>query len=166
MFFKKYGDVIVSVFYLLLATAVIVMARALPKSAIISIGPEFMPTVIGVFTLILALILLVTSLKDFKSNAAKLAAGEAIEAVDYKRVISSFIVIIAYVMILQPIGFIVSTIVYLPLQMFILAPADKRSVKDIIQLIILAVIFTLVVFFLFRYGFKIILPTGIFTINL
>lgn len=166
MFFKKYGDIVVSVFYLVLAIAIIIMARMLPVSAVTSLGPDFMPNVIGIVTLILAAILLVTSIKNFKSNLAEAeAAGEKDES-DYKRVLSSFIVVLAYVMILKPVGFIISTIVYLPVQMFILSPVDQRNGKSAVKLTILSVIFTLVVFFLFRYGFKIILPSGIFTINL
>ena len=67
---------------------------------------------------------------------------------------------------LQPVGFILSTMVYLLLQMLVLSPDDERDPKHIIRLVIIDVIFTLVVFFLFRYGFKIVLPAGIFTINL
>ena len=165
MFFKKYGDIVVSVFYVILAAAIIVMAMMLPKSAVMDIGPDFMPLVIGSVTLILAIWLLVLSVKNFKANA-KLAEMAEIEECDYKRVISSFIVILAYVMILKPIGFIISTILYLPIQMFILSPADERDGKSIVKLTLITVIFTMVVFFLFRYGFKIILPAGIFTINL
>ena len=47
-----------------------------------------------------------------------------------------------------------------------LTPEDKRGKKDIMMLLIIDVIFTMAVFFLFRYGFKIVLPAGIFTINL
>ncbi|WP_277408829.1 tripartite tricarboxylate transporter TctB family protein [Lacrimispora xylanisolvens] len=88
------------------------------------------------------------------------------EELDYKRMLTSFMLILVYVYLLQPVGFIVTTILYLPLQMYVLAPDEKKTKKDIIQLAVISVIFTFVVFFLFRYGFKIILPAGIFTINL
>ena len=50
--------------------------------------------------------------------------------------------------------------------MYVLADAEHRTRKDIIVLLVIDVIFTIAVFFLFRYGFKIVLPQGIFTINL
>lgn len=162
MFFKKYGDIIVSVFYIILASAITVMARMLPKSTVMEIGPDFMPSVIGCVTLILAVWLLVVSLKNFKTNLV-LAEKAEIEESDYKRVLSSFIVILVYVMILKPIGFMISTIIYLPIQMFILSPTAKRDGKSFMKLTLLSLIFTMVVFSLFRYGFKIILPSGIFT---
>ena len=66
----------------------------------------------------------------------------------------------------QLVGFVISMLVYLMAQMIVLFADDKRTKADIIKLAVLNVVFTLVVFFLFRYGFKIVLPAGIFTINL
>ena len=85
---------------------------------------------------------------------------------DYKRVLSSIILVLIYVFLLKPVGFIITTIVYLLLQMLVLSPDEERDTKHIVRLVVIDVIFTFVVFFLFRYGFKIVLPAGIFTINL
>lgn len=165
MFIKKYGDIIVAVFFMALSAIMMIMAKMLPKSAVMEIGPDFMPMCVGSLTFILAAALLILSLKNLKTNIAEVEAAGP-EELDYKRVLSSFILILVYVYILQPVGFIVSTILYLPVQMLILAPAEKRNKKGIGQLVLIGVIFTMVVFFLFRYGFKIVLPAGIFTINL
>lgn len=165
MFFKKYGDIVVGVFFMALSAIMMAMAQMLPKSKVMEIGPDFMPMVIGGITFVLALILTVLNVKNMKMRAAELE-NTAIDECDYKRVLSSALLVLVYVFILQPVGFIVSTLVYLPLQMLVLSPDDQRGKKQIIQLLIIDVIFTLVVFFLFRYGFKIVLPAGIFTINL
>lgn len=165
MFFKKYGDIVVGVFFMALSVVMMAMAQMLPKSKVMDIGPDFMPMVIGGITFILAAILTVLSVKNMKMRVAEVNASE-IESCDYKRVLLSALLVLVYVFILQPIGFIVSTLVYLPLQMLVLSPDDQRGKKQIIQLVVIDVIFTMVVFFLFRYGFKIILPEGIFTINL
>ena len=165
MFVKKYGDICVSIFFLVVGIALIIGARALPKSAVIDIGPDFMPTVIGVIIVILAAILLAESLKGLKANIAK-AEAEGKDDSDYKRVLLSLILSLIYVFVLQPIGFIISTLVYLFGQIFVLSPDEKRTKKDIILYLVIDVIFVMVVFFLFRYGFKIVLPAGIFTINL
>lgn len=165
MFFKKYGDIVVGVFFMALSAIMMVMAQMLPKSKVMEIGPDFMPMVIGGITFVLALILTVLNVKNRKMRAAELE-NAAIDECDYKRVLLSALLVLVYVFVLQPVGFIVSTLVYLPLQMLVLSPDDQRGKKQIIQLLIIDVIFTLVVFFLFRYGFKIVLPAGIFTINL
>lgn len=165
MFFKKYGDIVVGVFFMALSAIMMVMAQMLPKSKVMEIGPDFMPMVIGGITFVLALILTVLNVKNRKMRAAELE-NATVDECDYKRVLLSALLVLVYVFVLQPVGFIVSTLVYLPLQMLVLSPDDQRGKKQIIQLLIIDVIFTLVVFFLFRYGFKIVLPAGIFTINL
>ena len=120
---------------------------------------------IGVMTFVLAAALVFLNIKNMKIYVAQ-AEAEGPEKADYKRVLTSFIIILVYVFVLKSVGFIISTLVYLPVQMFILAPEERRGKKDVIQLLLTDVLFTFVVFFLFRYGFKIVLPAGIFTINL
>ena len=165
MFIKKYGDIIVGVFFMLLSAAMLVMAKMLPKSTVMDIGPDFMPMCIGVMTFVLAAALVFLNIKNMKIYVAQ-AEAEGPEKADYKRVLTSFIIILVYVFVLKSVGFIFSTLVYLPVQMFILAPEERRGKKNVIQLLLTDVLFTFVVFFLFRYGFKIVLPAGIFTINL
>lgn len=164
MFFRKYGDMIIAIFFIILSFCMIILAKQLPKSAVMEIGPDFMPIVIGILTLVLSLILFIISVREYIKFGD--AIPECKECFDYKSVLFSFLSIFVYIFALQPIGFIISTIIYLPVQMLILAPADKRRKKDIFMLCIISVIFSLAVFILFRYGFKIILPTGIFSINL
>lgn len=160
MFFKKYGDIVVSIFFMVLSAVIILMALQLPKSQVMDIGPDFMPIVISAVSFILAAILLVQSLHRFKRNSAELE-GKAPEQCDYKRVLLSIILVLIYVCVMKPVGFIVSTLAYLVCQMYVLAPDENRTKKDIILLAVISVIFTLVVYFLFRYGFKILMPAGI-----
>ena len=163
MFFRKYGDIVVGIFYAALGAAVIYLAQQLPKSRVMKIGPNFMPLVIGTLILILALMLLFSSIKNFKRNAAKAEAMPA-DTSDYKRVLASLVLVVIYVNILAPVGFILSTLGYLFLQIIVLAPNDRRSAKNIMLYAIIDVVFVLIVFFLFRYGFKIVLPAGIFSL--
>ncbi|GLB28941.1 hypothetical protein LAD12857_08640 [Lacrimispora amygdalina] len=165
MFIKKYGDMIVGGFFMILSAGMMIMAKMLPKSTIMEIGPDFMPMCIGIVTFVLAAALAFFNLKNLKMRTAEAEKMEK-EDLDYKRMLISFILILVYVYLLQPVGFIVTTILYLPFQMYVLAPDEKKTKKDIVQLAVTSVVFTFIVFFLFRYGFKIILPAGIFTINL
>lgn len=165
MFVKKYGDICVSIFYMAVSIVMIIAAKALPKSTVMDIGPDFMPMVVAGVTLFLSVALLITTIANFKKNAAAAEAAGVPEC-DYTRVLLSFIAITIYVFVLQPIGFILCTLVFLPFEMWVLSPSDKRTPKDIGILVAIGVIFTFAVFFLFRYGFKIVLPPGLFTINL
>ena len=127
------------------------------------IGPDFMPMVIGTLILILALMLLFSSIKNFKRNAAKAEAMPS-DTSDYKRVLASLVLVVIYVNILAPVGFIISTLGYLFLQILVLAPDGSRTSKNVMLYALIDVVFVFVVFFLFRYGFKIVLPAGIFSL--
>ncbi|XME03060.1 tripartite tricarboxylate transporter TctB family protein [Lachnospiraceae bacterium C1.1] len=164
MFFKKYGDIVTGIFFSVFSIVMILMAQLLPKSKVMDIGPDFMPTVVGVIMLILSVILLIQSIRSFNSNAESLKDYK--DESDYKRMIMSLILCLFYVYLLQPVGFIITTFVYLILQITVLAPDENRRKKDIIKYSIISLIFTLAVFFLFRYGFVIVLPAGIFTISI
>ena len=74
MFFKKYGDIVVGVFFMVLGALLVILAQALPKSKVMEIGPDFMPTVIGSVTFILAAILTFLSIKNFKMHG-RLSSG-------------------------------------------------------------------------------------------
>lgn len=164
-FFKKFGDLIVSIFYLALGIALIIGGKALPASQVMEIGPDFMPIVVGAICTGLSIILLIMSVgKLRKGEEAKEEDVPEGEVTDYKRVIESLILALAYVNVLKPVGFIISTLAYLLLQIIVLSPDDKRKPKDILLILVIDVVFTFVVYFLFRYAFKIVLPAGIFSL--
>ena len=111
----------------------------------------------------LSIILIVQAIGKLHANKGADEVKEKDES-DYKRVLESLILATIYVNVLKPVGFLISTFVYLTLQMIVLAPNDKRSKKEILKYVIINLVFTVVVFVLFRYGFKIILPSGIIKI--
>lgn len=158
MFIKKYGDIIVGIVYAVLGLALIIAARMLPKSQVMDIGPDFMPTVVGTLILVLSIILLVQAVQELRKNPDK-EVGK--DESDYKRVLLSLILALLYVFLLKPIGFIICTLVYLFCQIYVLAPDSHRTKKDMIMYLIIDVVFTLIVYYLFRIGFKIVLPAGI-----
>ena len=158
MFIKKYGDIIVGIVYAVLGIALIIAARMLPKSQVMDIGPDFMPTVVGTLILVLSIILLVQAVQELRKNPDK-EVGK--DESDYKRVLLSLILALLYVFLLKPIGFIICTLVYLFCQIYVLAPDSYRTKKDMIMYLIIDVVFTLIVYYLFRIGFKIVLPAGI-----
>lgn len=158
MFIKKYGDIIVGIVYAVLGLALIIAARMLPKSQVMEIGPDFMPTVVGALILVLSIILLVQAVQELRKNPDK-EVGK--DESDYKRVLLSLILALLYVFLLKPIGFIICTLVYLFCQIYVLAPDSHRTKKDMIMYLIIDVVFTLIVYYLFRIGFKIVLPAGI-----
>ena len=77
---------------------------------------------------------------------------------DLMAVVLTFAVIIGYILVMPTLGFILSTVLYLFLQMLMLAPADKRNY---VLFAIVAVVFTAIVFVAFRVGLQQLLPRGV-----
>ena len=66
-----------------------------------------------------------------------------------------------YVFVIEPAGFLLSSIVYLFAQITILAPKEKRGIKGIILFAVIAVVVCVAVYFIFRFGLNVMLPAGI-----
>lgn len=71
----------------------------------------------------------------------------------------SFCIILAYVIAVGLLGFVVATIIYLPLQFFALSPAGERRW---LSFVVVSIVTTAVVYAAFTYGFRLILPRGMF----
>lgn len=85
-------------------------------------------------------------------------AGEKLGILEWARVhyeISMLILCVIYVVLIGQIGFMISSALYLLASMMLYSRKETRNVKLIV---LLAVIFSVGVYYVFRYGFHIILP--------
>lgn len=62
---------------------------------------------------------------------------------------------------ISSVGFVISSIVYLFVQILILTPKEKRIPKGIALYAVLSVVFCAVVYVIFRFGLNVMLPAGI-----
>ena len=154
--FRKCRDLIMgavmlalSVFYLIFTQQIKTRPKLTPPYA----GARVIPNLLGIILAVLSVILIVQGWRKLK------APQEAEEkGADVLAVAETFAVIIGYTVLLQPAGFILSTVVYLFAQRMVLAPADKRNP---VLFIIVSVAFTAFVFVAFRIGLQQLLPRGI-----
>ena len=159
MSFKKCRDFVVGIVMLVFSGLYLFFTqqvRTRPKLTPAYANARIVPTLLGVLLAILAVIVLIEGImkmKKAKDEDAKPGAKG-----DVMAVVLTFAVIIGYIMILPELGFCLSTVVFLFLQMLILAPKDKRNYW---LFALVAVIFTAVVFVAFRIGLQQMLPRGI-----
>ena len=66
---------IVGIFFAALGIALIAGAGALPKSKVMEIGPDFMPRLVGIIILVLALLLLFWTVKGLKKHVSEVEAS-------------------------------------------------------------------------------------------
>lgn len=156
MVFKKFGDLITGVFFLVLAVVMFVMASQLPPSLMGGLGSDFMPKVLSVGTAILALFQIRSGIVKMRSYTAQDAPEEY--PPEYARVLATIASFIAYVCLMKPVGFLLTSAVYLFVQMLILAPKEKRNY---LLFAVISVVFSVVVYFVFRNALNVMLPAGI-----
>lgn len=95
--------------------------------------------------------------------AARKADGKPLEKEkrDMLTVGKTAALIVIYIALFEPVGFIITTLLYLFLQFIVLTPANKKANLPVYAVIAVAV--SLFVYTVFRYGLDIILPQGLIT---
>lgn len=147
---------------LLLGAALVISTRGIKKMAGIAIGSDFMPLIAAIMLVIFGVIMLVNGYKKLKENKAfqneRNKEEEKIEFNNIKAPIICIALLGLYIGLLDSIGFIIMTTLYLFLQMLALAPKQKRNY---VLFGIISVVTTLGVYYVFVYGFSLMLPVGI-----
>ena len=124
------------------------------------IGSQFLPRLIAGLMILLGVLLLIGTLRKIKSSAGAQAQEEAGDK-SFMPALLSFVNLIVYVLIFKPVGFLVSTVLYLTVQMIIMSPDRKPGVKKLGLWALLAVIVAVAIYFIFTKGFSLPLPSGI-----
>ncbi|MBO1537956.1 tripartite tricarboxylate transporter TctB family protein [Pseudomonas sp. OA65] len=84
---------------------------------------------------------------------------EKSEAIDYPTVIKSLALVLLYTVLMEPVGFVITTVLYLYAQFIVLTPADEK-VKHL-RYALIAVVSSVLIFYIFRHGFDLLLPVGL-----
>ncbi len=156
--FRKTKDLILGVVLLALGIAYTVMARNVktrPKLVPSYANAQIFPTILGILLIVLSAVLIFQGAKKFMKGEEE--KGEKMSRVDLISIVLTFALMVLYIIILPVCGFMISTMIYLFLQISILAPDGKRNY---VLFAIIAVVFTILAFVAFRIGLSQILPRG------
>ena len=165
MSFKKYRDIILgaamlvfSGFYLTVAQGIKTRPKLTPAYA----SAKIVPILLGVLLAILAVICIIEGvykMKKYGTTMTNVKAGSAQAAGDAFAVLATFALMIVYALALPTVGFCLSTMVYLFLQIMVLTPKEKRKMPVILAISVIAPLF---IWVLFNYVISSPLPKGIF----
>lgn len=134
--------------------------KIIPSSRISS---RIMPQILAVLIFAISLSLVIKAIRQLKgmsntANATPTPEMLAHRAFIRKRVLGTFVLIFGYVFILEPLGFVLDTILYLFLQISLFIPRAKFKWYKILMI---AVVSTCAIYGLFYYGFNLMIPNGI-----
>lgn len=115
-----------------------------------SLGPAFFPKLICIILFLIALILLIFSIKN--KNYSKIKNKNP----NLKYSVITIIFFIVYVFLIEKLGYLTSTIIFMISIIFLLKS------KSLLINIIFSVVFSSVIYLLFSKGFNVSLPEEIF----
>ena len=161
MSFKKCKDLILGIVMLLFSGFYLFYAQQIktrPKLTPSYASAKIMPTLLGILLAVLSIICIIQGYRKMTLPDTQSDSSKKLDKGDVMAVVYTFAVIIGYILVMPTLGFILSTLLYLFLQMIVLAPPEKRNY---VLFAIVSVVFTAFVFVAFRVGLQQLLPRGI-----
>lgn len=149
----KKKNILTSVVFLVFGAFVYVQSLGIKHMMANDVGSAFFPKVISVAMIAVAIIRLVMALREPEAEKKNNQGNDA------KGGLITILLILAYVMAFNSVGFLISTAIYLFLQMLVLTPAEKRKLPI---LAIISIVAPLFIYTLFVYVINTPLPKGIF----
>ena len=148
---EKTKGIITSILFLAFSIVMIVFARQYKPMMQNDLGSGFFPMVVGIAMAALSVLRLVLAFREKKGEVKK--SGD-----DLMGGLATIILIGGYCIAFNPIGFIISTIIYLFFQILILTPKEKRSWPITIAISLVAPV---AFYVLFVYAINTPLPKGL-----
>lgn len=168
---KKYSEIISGVVLFALSTVYFWMAFGIKqfnagKPGIVT--SDFMPKIYGLSVMILSGILILRGIRDLKAGRYP-GAGEEPEGSNSKwklpvqpEILLTFLFLVLYVALLERVGFIIMSVLFILGIAYVLLPYDKRTKKMFLIVFVSGTVFTVAITMIFVYGFSLTIPMGIF----
>lgn len=160
----KYRDVIGGCLFFIFAAAYYNMALGIRQFSAGSgmVDSQFMPKVYAVLLMILSSIQVLQGVYHIKKGEAEADEGSGLTVKDQiVSFITSFLLLIIYVALLDSVGFVIMSVLFIICMTILLSTKEQRSKKNLLKLILISVAFSVIVFMIFVDGFGLTLPEGI-----
>ncbi len=158
----RYRDIVTGVLSILIALGLYVLTFSVKDFAAVRIGPEFVPRIVSILLGILGIILLVQGIRPAADHSGTHAADEsntgAVSGGRKYEVLKSFLLLCFYIALLDAVGFIIMTVLYLFFQMVLLSPADNRRYA---AFGVISIVTSVTAYYLFVGFFNVMIPSGI-----
>ena len=148
-----------SAFYLMQTTGIKIFGGATA-----GVTAQTIPRLWGGAMLVLSIILILRSIIAMRKRGEKSAEeqqGILAQLKERREVVYTFVLLILYAALMKPVGFIIMSILYVYLQVWVLTPPEKRTKKMHGIAGGLAVFFSVSLYFVFTKYLMVMLPPGI-----
>jgi putative tricarboxylic transport membrane protein len=159
-------DIYASVFFIVFSIVMFIASNSIIKLTVSRLGADFAPKLVAVGIFTLSIFYLITSIKKQKqdNNHAISKKSEEEGSTKEKKKISPLSVLLTvgllvlYVVFMPMIGFLITTVVYLFFQMYLLAAKSERRIPLFVGI---SIVTSVSVYYLFKSVFYLMLPAGI-----
>lgn len=151
----RFNDAIIGIVLLIFALAILWQSSKFPSLPLNNIGPATFPTVLAWVLVVASTILIITGIRDSKSQPAVYFDRWVSIVIRWRRMFLIPLVIVAFIFLSKPVGFIPTTFVLLALMLY-----DYTNGRLLLAVII-STVFTLVSYTIFAYILLVPLPPGI-----
>lgn len=162
--FKRYKDVILGATVILLGVCLFIVSFSIKSIPLNLIKADFFPRLIAGLFILLGAILFVSAVKKSRTISCETNKVPFYKNSGTISMLETLVLIAVYVLLMDSIGFVIMTFVYLMAQMYVLAPKEKRNKKNILLFLIISLISSLGIYLLFVRVFFLMLPAGILPI--
>ncbi|MDO4305463.1 MAG: tripartite tricarboxylate transporter TctB family protein [Eubacteriales bacterium] len=153
---KKYKEVISGTIIFIFAAVYFGIGLTIPEFNDGFISSDFMPKLYGIILMALSAVQIFMGAKGLKNEGEDQKEGGSFLVPE---VVITFVFLVLYVALLNVLGFLFSTILFLLGMVTLFTPKEKRN---IIKIVLISVVFSVVVYLIFVKGFGLTLPEGFF----
>lgn len=161
MRFLKNRDAVSGLFLTAFSVWAFFSSNSFGKSSISTYGnPAVVPRIVTAVIFVLAVLIMMDGVKEVKVQPAdeKASGWKKVGSKEHLPEIMTFLLLTIYVVTIKEIGFVITTAVYLFLQMFILSCFNT---KQIWLFLLIACFISPALFYGFRTFFDVLLPAGV-----
>lgn len=150
-----------SLFFLILGVVYFFASFEIKKITSTTVDGAFIPQLLSVIMVVISLFLTISSYVKLKRDPEKNSVSVMNELKSHigKKTVWTLVVLFAYVILLGQVGFVVTTIVYLITQILILEGAVNK--KTMFRSVLVSLIATISVYYIFEKALQVLLPHGI-----
>lgn len=150
---KKLSETIRNMVLLISGVALWMSAQSIEAGAAMGKGGDFMPILCSGIWVVLSVLMLMTGLTA-RDDGEK-------QEFNTKGFFATLLLLFVYILLLKPVGFVITSILYLFVQMYLFVPKPLVTKKRLLLFGVISVILPIAVNLLFVNVFSLILPAGI-----
>ena len=155
MWKERYEDICVGGAFMAFT---VFFAAQIPFIRITNISPihsVWYPSILAILLFVLSGLQLSIGIKKFRAPAPAKEAQK--KQKNYKTIVCTFFLTTVYIVLLEPLGFCISSALYIFLQILLLCPPEKVRYG---QFAVTSLVGSVTIYGIFRYGLDLMLPAG------